>query len=60
MSLSDIKNPGAYTGGATPVSIPNTVVKPSWVDGTALAREWESRSVPGFFIIINLSRIIGV
>ena len=41
--------PGAYTGGATPVPIPNTEVKPSRANGTALAREWESRSVPGLF-----------
>ncbi len=42
--------PGAHTGGATPVPIPNTAVKPSRADGTASARGWESRSVPGFFI----------
>ncbi len=31
--------------GATPVLIPNTAVKPFKVDGTALAREWESRTL---------------
>src|SRR5262245_45240157 len=42
--------PGGDTGGATPVPIPNTVVKPSWADGTALATAWDSRSLPGYFI----------
>ena len=32
-----------FTGGATPVPIPNTVVKPSKADGTAFVRTWESR-----------------
>ncbi len=40
---------GAFTGRATPVPIPNTAVKPSWADGTAVARLWESRSVPPYF-----------
>lgn len=31
--------------GATPVLIPNTAVKPFKVDGTAFAREWESRTL---------------
>ena len=35
--------PGDNTGRATPVPIPNTVVKPSKADGTALATEWKSR-----------------
>lgn len=39
--------PGGDAGGATPVPIPNTVVKPSWADGTALATARESRSPPG-------------
>jgi hypothetical protein len=38
---------GDYTGGATPVPIPNTVVKPSKADGTARVTVWESRSSPG-------------
>src|SRR5262245_40425040 len=38
---------GGIAGGATPVPIPNTEVKPSWADGTALATAWESRSLPG-------------
>ena len=45
--------PGAHTGGATPVSIPNTAVKPSRADGTAFARGWESRSVPGFLFSVQ-------
>ena len=39
--------PGAYSGGATPVPIPNTEVKPSSADGTARETVWESRSAPG-------------
>src|SRR5262245_65298784 len=39
--------PGGHTGGATPVPIPNTVVKPSRADGTALVTVRESRSPPG-------------
>ena len=41
--------PGGNGGGATPVPIPNTVVKPSSADGTADLL-WESRTLPGFFI----------
>ena len=41
---------GDHTGGATPVPIPNTAVKPSRADGTAWATGWESRSLPGLFI----------
>ncbi len=32
-----------YTGGDTPVPIPNTEVKPSKVDGSVLVRVCESR-----------------
>jgi hypothetical protein len=39
---------GDYTGGATPVPIPNTEVKPSRVDGTAGETLWESRTSPEF------------
>lgn len=45
------KNPGDYSRGVTPVLIPNTVVKPSSADGTALVTVWESRTLPGFFIL---------
>ena len=41
--------PGLASGGATPVPIPNTVVKPSSADGTARETVWESRSTPGYF-----------
>src|SRR5690606_15789908 len=48
---------GAYSGGATPVPIPNTAVKPSSADGTARATERESRSVPeNFFRCARLSQ----
>ena len=45
-----VLNPGDYSGGATPVPIPNTEVKPVRADGTAWAAVWESRSLPGFFL----------
>ena len=38
---------GNFTEGATPVPIPNTAVKPFEVDGTLVARLWESRTLPG-------------
>ena len=34
---------GDQRAGATPVPIPNSAVKPCSVDGTAIARSWESR-----------------
>lgn len=40
--------PGVLAGGATPVPIPNTEVKPSKADDTAAARQWESRTLPGY------------
>ena len=43
------RGPGGQTGGATPVPIPNTAVKPSRADGTALVTVRESRSPPGLF-----------
>ncbi len=43
-----VKIPGGNSGGATPVPIPNTEVKPVIVDGTALERVWESRKLPGY------------
>ena len=44
------KIPGNHNKGDTPVPIPNTEVKPFSADGTARGAEWESRSLPGFFI----------
>ena len=38
---------GGYSGGVTPVPIPNTAVKPLSPDGTARASVWESRKLPG-------------
>ena len=43
-------NPGNHNKGETPVPIPNTEVKPFSADGTAPGAEWESRSLPGFFL----------
>jgi hypothetical protein len=40
---------GGDSGGATPVPIPNTEVKPSSADGTALATGWKSRTLPKKF-----------
>ena len=34
--------------GATPVPIPNTMVKTQAADGTALVTVWESRWLPNF------------
>ena len=39
--------PGGYSGRALPDPIPNSVVKPSNVDGTAKVTLWESRTHPG-------------
>ncbi len=38
---------GGNSDGVTPVPIPNTVVKPVNVDGTARETVWESRKPPG-------------
>ena len=42
--------PGEVSGRVTPVPIPNTEVKPSSADGTALVTKWESRESPGLHI----------
>ena len=39
-------NSGNFSGGVTPVPIPNTEVKPTEVDGTIVTRLWESRTLP--------------
>ncbi len=46
--LFSVTVPGGHTGGAPPVPIPNTEVKPSKADATAAARQWESRTLPGY------------
>ena len=46
--LFSLNVPGGHTGGATPVPIPNTEVKPSKADATAAVRQWESRTLPGY------------
>ncbi len=38
---------GGDSVGVTPVPIPNTEVKPDYVDGTARETVWESRKPPG-------------
>ena len=45
VNISDF--PGGNGGGATPVPISNTEVKPSSGDGTAWATAWESSTLPG-------------
>lgn len=47
------KVPGGNTGGATPLPIPNRVVKPSRANGTVLVTVRESRSSPGFLFCMN-------
>ena len=49
---------GNFTGGVTPVPIPNTEVKPTEVDGTIVTRLWESRTLPVYFkpLIVNSVR----
>ncbi len=42
--------PGNHNEEETPVPIPNTEVKLFSADGTARGAEWESRSLPGFFL----------
>ena len=51
--------PGGITGGATPVPIPNTEVKPSKADDTAAVRQWESRTLPGYkkSLLVKASRL---
>src|SRR5438132_12683905 len=44
---------GDHSGGETPVPIPNTAVKPTSADGTALATGWESRSLPGISLFVS-------
>src|SRR5579864_5896073 len=46
---------GDHSGGETPVPIPNTAVKPTSADGTALATGWESRSLPGISLLFSAS-----
>ena len=43
-----IKVSGGYSGGVTPVSIPNTEVKPTSADGTWDVGPWESRTLPDY------------
>ena len=51
--------PGGLTGGATPVPIPNTEVKPSKADDTAAVRQWESRTLPGYKKSLMIERSSG-
>ena len=44
--------PGDHNEGATPGNIPNPEVKLFSADDTALVTGWESRSSPGFFLLI--------
>jgi hypothetical protein len=51
---------GAHSGGETPVPIPNTEVKPASADGSGLATDCESRSVPGLpFFVSGVRRMEG-
>ena len=59
MSNDDIKFLGGYTGGVTPVPIPNTEVKLSWADDTMTERSWESRTSPGYFVSPSPLQVMG-
>jgi hypothetical protein len=48
--------PGDHGEGAIPDPIPNSVVKPFSVDGTAWETAWESRTSPGLFRQTRASR----
>ena len=52
--------PGGLAGGATPVPIPNTEVKPSKADDTAAVRQWESRTLPGYKRPVRLQNLTGI
>ena len=46
--VEEKKSPVAMRLGATPVPIPNTMVKAQAADGTTLVTVWESRRLPEF------------
>ena len=48
MRVQALKISGGAGEGDTPVSIPNTVVKPFSADGTEVETPWESRSLPDY------------
>src|SRR5437879_3986437 len=56
-SLQQEEISGDHSGGETPVPIPNTAVKPTSADGTALATGWESRSLPGISFCLFFRRL---
>ena len=61
LTISVFKDvPGGLTGGATPVPIPNTEVKPSKADDTAAVRQWESRTLPGYKRPVRLQNLTGL
>ena len=49
ITASRSKISGDHGGGATPVPIPNTAVKPASADGTWGETPWESRTSPEYF-----------
>ena len=48
----------AIRPGATPVPIPNTMVKPQAADGTMLETAWESRWLPDSFKKITRESVL--
>jgi hypothetical protein len=50
---------GGDSDGVTPVPIPNTVVKPVYVDGTTWETAWESRKPPGLNPNPPITHVIG-
>ena len=51
MRVQALKISGGAGEGDTPVSIPNTVVKPFSADGTEVETPWESRSLPDYIFL---------
>ena len=54
--MKDKTVPVAMREGEIPVPIPNTTVKTFAADGTMLETAWESRRLPGLFMIIAYKR----
>ena len=51
---------GVYCSEVTPVPIPNTEVKLTYVDDTWLVTAWESRTTPAFiFLLSSVGRALG-
>src|SRR5947209_15345189 len=56
LTLDTSNSAGDWRDRATPVPIPNTVVKPVSADGTATARSWESRPLPASLMLNDVTK----